>query len=164
MGRARYAAWLAKTGNKKARKVPNLNTLPPTSEALQEHIKRAHIQVAIWKGSLLENPPPLDPRHHGWTEDTYTKCLVPVTLPEGVVKMTREAQELIKCACASQEPCRPTGKCSCVAAHVSCTVFCACYSSETSCCNPSNTRRDDDDDDDDDEGSIHSSLSDNDDQ
>ena len=101
MGQARYAAWLAKTGNKKARKVPNLNTLPPTSEALQEHIKRAHIQVAIWKGSLLENPPLLDPRHHGWTEDTYTKCLVPVTLPEGVVKMTREAQELIKCACAS---------------------------------------------------------------
>ena len=155
---ARYAAWLAKTGNKKARKVPDLKTLPPTSEALQEHIKRAHIQVAIWKGSLFENPPILDPKDYGWTEDTYTKSLVPITLPDGVVRVPPQAQQLIKCGCASQEPCS-TGRCSCVSARVSCTVFCACRSSDASCCNPSNTERETASDYDYEEGSIASDVS-----
>ena len=137
---ARYETWVARTGNKKAKKVPSLKELPPTKDALNEHVKRAHLQVAVWKSSMEEHPPSLDPRRYGWSEDKDNKCLVAVTLPEDVARVPTEIQKLIKCGCASEEPCS-TARCGCVSARVKCSVFCSCKKDDI-CFNPANMSED----------------------
>ena len=64
MTEARIKVWLSKTGRKSASKVPKLCSLPPTIEAFQENVKRAHFQCAIWKTALQE-PTHLDPTQYG---------------------------------------------------------------------------------------------------
>ena len=76
---ARIRVWTAKTGRKAAAKIPKLCSLPPTSEAFQENVKRAHFQCAVWRRALQE-PPDLDPRKFGWFKDEETKFLSPVML------------------------------------------------------------------------------------
>jgi len=60
--------------------------------------------------------------------------------------------ELIKCGCASDEPCQ-NAHCGCEAAHLPCTFFCACQS-ETNCQNPYNKDKEIDDSPNDDEISV----------
>ena len=47
-------------------KVPKLCSLPPTTEAFQLNVRRAHFQSAIWNRSLMQEPPNLDPTEYGW--------------------------------------------------------------------------------------------------
>lgn len=44
MTEARIKVWTTRTGRKAASKVPKLCSLPPTSEAFEENVKRAHFQ------------------------------------------------------------------------------------------------------------------------
>ncbi|KAH9508496.1 hypothetical protein Btru_055357 [Bulinus truncatus] len=69
MSDTRYAQWLSRTGKRKAKIAPKLKSLPPTSEAFEENVKRAHIQTCIWKNALLRDPPNLDPTKFGWQKD-----------------------------------------------------------------------------------------------
>ena len=62
---ARIRVWTAKTGRKAAAIIAKLCSLPPTSEAFLENVKRAHFQCAIWRRALQE-PPDLDPTTFGW--------------------------------------------------------------------------------------------------
>ena len=39
---------------------------PPTQGALNEHIRRAHVQANIWNQDLVLNPTCLDPLTLGW--------------------------------------------------------------------------------------------------
>ena len=59
-----------------------LKALPPTTEALLENVKRAHLQVSIWKQVLHPDPHELDPCKFGMLKDEAYKSPVPVTLPE----------------------------------------------------------------------------------
>ena len=47
MTEARIKVWTARTGRKAASKVPKLCSLPPTTEAFQLNVKRAHFQCAV---------------------------------------------------------------------------------------------------------------------
>ena len=47
----RYAFFASK------RDTPKINSLPPTEAALNEHIKRAHLQTMLWKAADQVNPP-----------------------------------------------------------------------------------------------------------
>lgn len=125
MSDVRYDVWLAKTGNKKATKTPQLRSLPPTSESFAENVKRAHIQLVIWKNALEQDPPSMDPTDFGWIKDKHSKSLIPVMIPEGVSPAPTEVLQIIRCGCASKEPCA-NAKCGCYAAQLSCTVFCNC--------------------------------------
>ena len=40
---------------------PKLESLPPTDPAVELNIQRAHYQAIIWKSSLQNDPPSLDP-------------------------------------------------------------------------------------------------------
>lgn len=122
--------------NPKISSAPQLKSLPPTSEAFVEHVYRAHYQTLIWKSSLSDQPPPsADPVHLGWMNtDSY---LVPRMLPEDVHLVPTEVLQMIKCGCASRTPCS-SGRCSCVVAQMSCSMFCNCHAGPD--CNNVNTR------------------------
>ena len=58
----RFTLWSKKTdGAKVTAKPPALKSLPPTNEALDVNIKRAHFQAIMWHNSVTGTPPPLDP-------------------------------------------------------------------------------------------------------
>ena len=124
MTEARIKAWLIKTGRKSASKLPKLCSLPPTMEAFEENIKRAHFQCAIWRKALQE-PPNLDPTEYGWSRDEDTKSLQPVMLPSSKSPAPDYILKLVCCSCASESPCS-SSRCGCVAANLACTVFCHC--------------------------------------
>ena len=127
MTEARIKVWLTKTGKKSALKVPKLCSLPPTMEAFQENVKRAHFQCAIWKRALQE-PPHLNPTQYGWSRDEEAKSLQPVMLPPTKLPAPEYVLKLVCCSCASETPCK-TNRCGCVVAKLACTVFCHCQGS-----------------------------------
>ena len=57
----RYKVWVSRTGRKGASILPKLKSLPPTTEALRENVKRAHFQACIWKSAVQQDPSELDP-------------------------------------------------------------------------------------------------------
>ncbi len=97
MTEARIKVWTSKTGRKTATKVPKLCSLPPTSEAFEENVKRAHFQCAIWRA--FEEPPNLDPTEYGWFK---AKSLQPVMLPPSRLSAPDYILKLVCCSCASE--------------------------------------------------------------
>ena len=75
MSVVRYEVLVAKTGRKGIKKIPELKTLPPTSESFAENVKRVHLQTAIWKSAEEQSPPDLDPTLFGWTKEPTTGSL-----------------------------------------------------------------------------------------
>lgn len=127
MTEARIKAWLTKIGRKSTLKIPKLSSLPPTMEAFEENVKRAHFQCAIWRRALQE-PPDLDPTKYGWSRDMDTKSLQPVMLPSFKSPAPDYVLKLVCCSCSSETPCN-SSKCGCVAANLACTAFCHCQGS-----------------------------------
>ena len=70
-----YHAWLTQTAKKTATCTPKLKSLPPTNEAFQEHVKRAHHhhKVAVWKSAINQEPPNLNPTEYGWIKHEMQK-------------------------------------------------------------------------------------------
>ena len=122
MSDMRYKIWSSKFGNT-ATSTPKIQTLPPSSEAFKENVKRAHVQTLIWKSALLLNPPHIDPLEFGYARHEPSKSLVPVTLPAGVPIAPEDVLSLIKCSCKADQRCR-TQRCSCNRQKLPCTLFC----------------------------------------
>lgn len=137
MTKARIKIWTTRTGKKTASKIPKLCSLPPTSEAFEQNVKRAHFQCAIWRKALQE-PPNLDPTEYGWFKDEERKALQPVMLPPSRLSAPDYVLKLVCCSCASEKPCH-SSRCGCVAANLACTTFCHCQGS-SSVCNNEQTR------------------------
>ena len=51
MSLARIDVWLRKMAKPKLSKTPELKSLPPTTEAFEQNVRRAHILTAIWKSA-----------------------------------------------------------------------------------------------------------------
>jgi len=88
-------------GKAKVTSAPELKTLPPTTEAFEENVRRAHFQTVIWKSALHSSPPSLDATKFGWMRDAVTKSLTPVSLPSDTDVAPREILEMIRCGCSS---------------------------------------------------------------
>ena len=98
-----------------------MENIPPTSHALEQHVKRAVYQAGhIWGQSLIGEPEVPSPDSWGWkrmTDDaSWTPCWT--TLPEAA----KSCQELLKCGC--KKAC--TKRCKCVKANLECTQLCVC--------------------------------------
>ena len=106
MSDVRYQVWLSKMGNKNVRKMPKLQSLPPTTESFKENLKRAHIQACVWKSALEPEPPSLDVTQYGWIKDSRSKTLAPVTVADDKPPTPACVLKLISCGCSSQQPCR----------------------------------------------------------
>ena len=79
------------------------------------------------------DPPDLDPNHYGWHKDEDGTTLSPATLPPGVSVVPINILQMVKCGCSTSQPCY-TGRCGCVGAHMSCSMFFNC-SAGSVCCN-----------------------------
>jgi len=145
---ARIKMWKLKTGKASIVSAPKLMSLPPTNEAFQLNVLRAHLQACIWKHAADADPPNMDPIVHGWLPDRVNKTLQPVMLPDETAAAPDSILKLIKCGC---ENCK-SSRCSCSSALLPCTIFCNCEGG-TDCCNERTKAAvvdllDDDDDDD----------------
>ena len=128
---ALLTAWAAKTGKGQV-STPRLCSLPPTTEALVENVKRAHHQASIWRSAKEEDSPELDAEKYGWKKDDVNRLLVPTTIPEAVNLAPDSVLKLIRCGCQSGTPYN-SSRCGCRRANLSCTVFCTCH--DGGCCN-----------------------------
>ena len=107
---------------------PKLCSLPPTTEAFVENVKRAHYQVCQWMSASGGDLDSVDPRNYGFEEDTQNKMLLPVNISPGTAYAPDYILKLIRCGCGSTgaaSPCKGS-KCSCTGSMLACTIFCNC--------------------------------------
>ena len=133
MSATRYEVWIGKASKRKVTGAPKLKSIPPTSEAFEQNVRRSHFQVPVWKAALEKDPPELAPTHFGWEKDEASRSLLPVTLSEGVALARTDVLKVIRRGCATDQPCA-TARCMCGTAQISCTIFCGCHEVEE-CCN-----------------------------
>ena len=88
--------------------------LPPTRDALCQHIKRASFQASVWRQA---SPSPLD---HGWKNEDGVLLPVWMTGPSAPSCLT----ELVRCSC-KKSGCQ-SQRCSCSLAKLPCTNMCKC--------------------------------------
>ena len=103
-----------------ARKGSQNEALPPTKDALLQHLKRAEHQTKIWLSSLEPIPRIQDPDGHGWKKGD-DGILRPVLMT--MDPMPKAIAEMVKCSCKASQ-CK--GRCSCKAAELPCTNACPC--------------------------------------
>ena len=139
MTECRLKMWKKKTGAGTSIK---LCSLPPTTEAATENIKRAHYQVANWLTAMSGVPPPLNAMDHGWERDD--PLLKPRTVASGTKLAPDEILEMVRCGCDKSACKGAICKCSLIG----CTVFCACEAGSL-CLNPLTKRSDVEDEGDD---------------
>ncbi|KAG7164882.1 hypothetical protein Hamer_G017282 [Homarus americanus] len=123
MSTVRFNVWTSKMSNKRLTSAPELRCFPPTTAAFELHVLRVHYQTMIWRTALEVGPPNHDPRQYRWSSDQASNLLLPVTLPLDVSPVPDSVQKLIKCSCSTNLPCS-TDRHSCVAAMLSCSIFC----------------------------------------
>ncbi|KAJ8034477.1 hypothetical protein HOLleu_21334 [Holothuria leucospilota] len=103
--------------------------LPPTSDSLLHHIKRANYQTYIWRKSLQSEQNLPSPNNHGWkTEDG---SLRPVLMTKDPAP---HALLVLSFCCCKKSECR-RADCSCKVNNLGCTEACQCINSE-GCQNP----------------------------
>ncbi|KAG0713327.1 hypothetical protein GWK47_016453 [Chionoecetes opilio] len=134
MSDIRYRHWISSMGRKNAASVHQLKTLPPTSEAFVENMKRAHFQACIWRSALTSEAPDMDNLENGWVSDDDFGVLMPVILPPQTEIAPAAVMKLIQCGCSSETPCS-TERCGCVAGQMSCSAFCRCRAEIRTCRN-----------------------------
>lgn len=130
---ARIKLWKNKIAKSNST-APKLEALPPTDEAFQENLKRAHLQAAIWRNSLKSDPSNVNVLDFGWAHDEASKCLVPVAVPHGVKLVPDNILKIIRCGCCSESACK-NFHCSCNKSGLPCSTFCECEGG-INCCNP----------------------------
>jgi len=99
-----------------------MENIPPTSDALLQHARRATYQASVWASShnVQQNRP--TPESWGWKWDEHSKEWTPVwtTLPMA----SSACMDLVKCSCKSEKGCGT--RCGCRKANLSCTDLCKC--------------------------------------
>ena len=138
----RFKVWTKKMASHKLNSALKLEVLPPTRESFQQHVRRSHLQAAIWKNALATDPPNLNPTQYGWFKNSDTGTLEPVSLPTDIAPAPPSVLKLIKCGCSTAQPCT-SARCSCSVARLSCSLFCACRG-ENECGNPQTITLDED--------------------
>ena len=102
--------------------------LPPTSDSLLQHIKRANYQAYVWRKALVPRQDLPTPAGNGWTiqgNSLFPQLMTKPPAPESIL-------ELVNCQC-SKSSC--TQKCSCSNNGLACTEACKCIADEN-CHNP----------------------------
>lgn len=101
---------------KRSRQIENI---PPTKAALEEHCKRAALQAGhIWGQCLIRMPEVPDACQWGWKKTDQGMVPHWTNLSEASV----HCQELLHCNCQK----RCSGRCKCIKASLPCTNLCAC--------------------------------------
>ena len=92
--------------------------LPPTHDALVQHVRRSNFQAYLWKRCLHNGEVP-SPKGHGWDIKDNDISIVWTTLPAAPLALL----ELLRCGCLSG---CSGARCRCFKNNVSCTDACQC--------------------------------------
>lgn len=96
-----------------------IGNIPPTRDALMQHIKRAAYQAYVWSQTLVVSPTLPSPSDCGWKLEGSDWHPVWMTLPEA----DKCCPELIRCGCKTG---CTTRRCKCVRTSLKCTALCSC--------------------------------------
>ncbi|KAJ8359070.1 hypothetical protein SKAU_G00155950 [Synaphobranchus kaupii] len=77
-----------------------MEKLPPTQDALLQHMKRAIYQAGVWATSTQIQQVIPSPQDYGWTKESGSWMPVWLTIPE----VSRACRELIKCSWGRTPP------------------------------------------------------------
>lgn len=98
-----------------------IDRIPPTRDALEQHVKRSILQSSIWSQCIRNNIAQLDPSDWGWTISEQTAKYIPVWISIPIV--ADHCKELISCKCRNK---KCTGNCKCFKNRLPCTMLCVC--------------------------------------
>ena len=115
-----------------------LDSLPPTQDAFQLHLRRVNHQVLIWKKALHPCPSLPTADGNGWFYDEEG-VLKPKLLTQEVMSAT--CLELAFCGCTREGSCCANRRCTCIRLGFQCSKACKCGDL---CRNIENTVQDDD--------------------
>ena len=102
------------------KKLPDPHKLPPTSDALTLHLKRASYQAFEWKQALLRDHQFIDPQGNGWKTISDTLEIEWTSQPSGPEKIL----DFISCKC-KKTSCN-NNVCNCRKSKLSCLGLCEC--------------------------------------
>ena len=117
-------------------KISNPERLPPTQDALIQHLKRSQHQLMIWINASVAKPNLPLPEESGWT--LSGDSLIPVLMTSEAVPSA--CVELVTCGCKTRK-CN-TGRCTCNKNKIGCTLGCMC---NNDCSNPYQSEHNDSD-------------------
>ena len=102
----------------------NVETIPPTTDALLLHTKRAIYQAGVWARSLQHRQELPSPSRFGWKQSSdFDRKWEPVwMLQKSASKEIREF--FIVCKCSGV--CKATSRCMCKGSSMPCTSLCKC--------------------------------------
>lgn len=109
---ARYQLFLSLNGAEQS--------LPPTSNALHQHLLRSNYQASIWRAASQQFIKPPSPLEHGWKHGEYGLEVVWMTEPSA----PPEVLKTMFCSC-KVSGCEGA-RCSCQKTKLSCTSLCKC--------------------------------------
>ncbi len=109
----------------------NPESLPPTHDALRQHIARSSYQAMVWYNALVPTPTLPSPFDCGWFHDQESDTVEPVLSTQEAVP--KACLELVSCAC-KRNCSRAT--CKCRKNGLKCIRACSCFGSL--CLNPIN--------------------------
>ena len=102
------------------KKLPDPHKLPPTSDALTLHLKRANYQAFEWKQALLRDLQFIDPQRNGWKKINDTLEIEWTSQPSGPEKIL----DFITCKC-KKTSCK-NNVCNCRKSKSPCSGLCKC--------------------------------------
>ena len=99
-----------------------MEALPPKTDALFQHAKRAAYQATIWTASHKKQQRRPTPSSWGWKLDESLGTWRPIWITNPIA--ARACSERIKCNCKSENGCG--SRCSCRKSNWNCTELCKC--------------------------------------
>ena len=117
MSEARYRIYSRKTG-----KPMRIMALPSTEANLYLNVRRAHLQMMLWKATDQQGPPKVDITQFGWE----LKGGIPSPCIDTGLPALQGHIDVINSCCKSEGQTCSTKSCNCHKNNVSCTVYCAC--------------------------------------
>lgn len=103
-------------------KEKTMQTIPPTQDALLQHIRRVTYQGGIWSTCEKSEQNLPTPEGWGWTFSKDSQSWTPVWITRPVA--SKACSELVKCGCKSKSGC--STRCVCKKAKWKCTELCSC--------------------------------------
>lgn len=98
-------------------KTRDVQRIPPTSDALVQHLKRSIFQASIWVKAHEPMAPTNNPKNYGWEEKDEKLVPVWTTIP-----LAKDVFDLdVKCTCTKR-----CSTCKCKKANLKCTRLCKC--------------------------------------
>jgi hypothetical protein len=95
----------------------DVERIPPTKDALEQHLKRSIFQASIWTTAHMAIMPVINPTDHGWKEENGKLLPIWTTKPQA-----RDVFHIdVKCTCKTT-----CSVCKCRKSKLKCTRLCKC--------------------------------------